>query len=183
MTIDREKPPEFTTILNKSWYFCLPLLANSITQFFNLRGCFVGAEDYPKYNSHIFLLFYKNTSPVFEKKIADLKTKENYILTYEPDDNHIMLIFKPEDYYTQNYKLFRDSRYSKLSPDFKKHIILFHGIKGEKHKLVRALYKHKALREKLMDELGVNFLTEEDELLSLLDPKKEIFTNEIKGGL
>lgn len=186
MTVDttelRKRITDKGEFINKSWYFCLPFLADSSSDFINLRGCFVGAEDYPELDSHIFCLFLDDGSPEFKYFLAELEVTNDLEITYKPDDKHVMMVFKPHPSQMEDYHRFWKGEYSYISVQYKQQIILFHGIKGSRHKLVRALFKQESLRLELMEELDCD-IPKGAELLSVPEASTEIFSERILAEL
>ena len=165
-------------IENKTFWFIFPMLGTSITEFINFRGCFIGSTDYPHYDSHIFLLIKWDSDLEARDFEYKLKNKDNYIANYQPDKFHTMYIFHVPKEYLEEYDSVLNGKYSKLSINYKKHIIKFHNIKGL-HQLPQILYKDPRLRKDLEERLGIS-IPEENELSSIFDIAKEIYTEDMK---
>lgn len=160
---------------NKSILFFLPMLGEFLKEFSNLRGVYIATEEYPELINHIFLLFVNSNSPEFKENLSRLKSYANFHRSYKPDKFHTMLIFTPPTELQKDYELLKQSKYSKISEQYKRHIFKFHNIRnGINPKLSKffndlhaVLYKSPELKEHLMETLGVT-ISDEQELASVL---------------
>lgn len=107
------------------------------------------------------------------------KTYPNFIRDYVIDQNLIVLVFKIKDKWTGTLKAFKDSKYSEMSKEFAelhKKLDLSTG-KVYMSKEYYVIHRHKDLRQKMEEDLGVK-IEESWELLDPLDLDKEIFDYE-----
>lgn len=168
---------------NKSIFFFLPMLGNFYHEFKNLRGVFIGAEELPELQNHIFLLFVNSNSPEFKENLSRLKSYANFYKSYKPDKFHTMLIFTPTTELKNDYDLLKQSKYSKISQKYKEHIFKFYNLRNGTsssnpklyNDIYSVLYKTENLRNFLMEKLGTH-IPEENELASALRMEKsELF--------
>lgn len=169
------------TIMNKSYAFFLPMLGEFIYEFINLRGVFIWNEEFPEYDSHIFLLFRNSQNKEYQENLKRLKSFSNYVTSYSPDKFHTLLVFLPPIEFTPDYKLLKNSKYSRISDFYKRHVFKFHNItNGNDKKSIQAiLYRQESYRDVLMEKLDV-YIPEDQELASILNPEKETYLNEMK---
>lgn len=169
---------------NKSLFFCLPMLGDNIRSFMNLRGCFIGDEDYPQFNNNIFILYRRDISEEYKTYIEFAKLSPYHRHSYQPDDFHDMLVYDIPINNVLDYSKFRQSKYSELSHKYKQHIIRFFNLTkmnsdGSLNKIVAILYKDPAYRKQREEELLVT-IPEDLELGSLLDPQLEMYDDSMK---
>lgn len=168
---------------NKSYWYILPMLGNSYKQFkSSLRGCFIRAEEFPELTSHIFLLFEKSDSLSYSYFKDELKEFVNFYKEYQPDNFYEMLVFDVPISLLPDYDSFMDGKYSKVSEEYKRHLLKFHKedlTENALNNIVGILWRGKKYRASLEDKLGVE-LTPDQELASIIDMKKETYTEDMK---
>lgn len=168
-------------IPNKSWTYALPMLGKHKEEFShkqlfpltNFRGCFLQDENCPELNTSIFLLYRFSSSDIYLRYEERLLSHKNFNLMYEPDKYHTMYVFDVADKYLDDYGLLMDSKYSKMSPTYKAHVLKFHNLtkKGQVHGV---LYKTEERFQKLERDLNIS-IPREQEASSILDMNKESF--------
>lgn len=168
--------------INKSYTYVYPMIEDVINYEKDLLGCYIGDENKPKYNSHIFLRykFDGNLSSAymkFEEEIQELPLLEDFYDIMDGEDNNtVMFVFKVPEKYIEDYNYFRDSRYSLMSPSYKKKVIDYHSNKNPANRpiLEGVLYKTKEYKEKLEDKIGEK-LPPKSEFSSKWSRSKEYF--------
>ena len=165
----------------KSYSYILPMLHDvyrmkmSLSQLSNV---YIEDEEYPFLNSHIFLLYEFTADTWFLDFEEDVKESENWELTKDKDKFHVMMVFKVPEKYKEDYKMFKDSKYSKMSSEYKEIIKQFHGLHKD-HPIVDVLYKNERAFNNLESKLNVK-IPRTQEASSLLDIKGETYLNSMK---
>lgn len=174
---------------NKTASYLLPLVGESVDQFYgplrplsNFVNAFCGAEEYPQYNRHVFLLYRYNDSELFKRLENRIKERENFVECYDPDALHVMYILEIPDVYLQALEKFRLGKYSEISEQAKQHILRFHKVNltsTPEHPIYGTLYKQEfqflAMEKKYEIEIP-----RDQEVSSKPDFRKEIYLNEYK---
>lgn len=165
---------------NKSLTYLLPLLASEVNiDFYHLlMNCYIKfnipiAIDYP-----IGLLFNLEESKDFEIYNNYLINHSLYHISYIILPNSKLYIFKFPDKYINDYKLFKEGKYSKLSAEAKKTILIYSAETYKYAPLIEditgVLWKHKSRKLKLETSLGIH-LPDEAELTSKINENDETF--------
>lgn len=173
MTLEDEKT---TVMINKSKSYLLPLLDKyiDIEFLYDLENTFINIEGHIECMG---LLYKKNINPSVVKYFNKLRNNSLYrkeiVLT-----NYVLFIFEFPDQFLKEYKNFHLGRYSKFSIDAKKIITRFLSNNYQYPELiedmVQILYKNKARKEKLEEQLGIK-LSDDAELTSVIDEEEETF--------
>lgn len=164
----------------KSYTYVLPMLAPYVKlNKDSLVNAYIGDEDFPEYDNHIFLLYKFKGNIKFLKYEAYLTENNLFVKTYDPDKTHVMYVFKVPSFYKVEYVLYKKGKYSEFSYDFKVAIFEFHSIFDHEHRVAKVLFKHPDLKEELEDRIDVE-LPEGAEVSSLPDLDIEIYTREMK---
>lgn len=162
-------------LLNKSYTYILPMLANYIgIKKRNLVNTFIGDRDYPKYDNNIFLLYKFSGAKEFLLYEDFLKSTDLFVDSYDPDNHHVMFVFKVPSFYQSDYDLFKQGKYSEMNYDYKVVIFGFHNIIDHEHRVAKVLFKHPDLREELEERIGVE-IPENMEVSSIPDMNLEIY--------
>ena len=161
----------------KSSIFILPMLGgNRHLYFWNrlLLNCFIATED----NKECIALLYKwSSSPLFLKFEKALSKFRSFKKRYDPTPNCVMFIFDIPKPQKRNYKKFLRGQYSKLSSNYKIHLLEFHD-KDMNDTLGQVLFKTEKRRQSLEAKLDVS-LPEDSELLSIINVEDETYNPEI----
>ena len=161
----------------KASTFLLPMLYGSRVTFFwdkLFMNCFIATET----DSYCIALLYRwSGDPRFIEFEKTLSEFPNFRKTYDPDTQTVMFIFDIPHKHEDNYRTLLSGGYSKLSPDYKKDILLFHGLTPQSE-IGQILYKDEKRRQRLSFKLGVQ-LNKDAELLSIIDYEQETFNSEI----
>jgi hypothetical protein len=174
-------------ISNKSRTYCLPLLSKDMDIEFD----YLLINTYLKFNKDIgdisypIGLFYNLEDTNSFNEYNDYLTHNNlYYTSFLIDNNKKLYIFNFPEKFINEYKLFKEGRYSKFSSEAKSLIISYSAEKYKYPPLIEditgVLWKHKTRRERLEKDLGVN-LPEDSELASKIVYERETFNFDING--
>ena len=167
-------------MLTKSYTYVLPMLHPYIqVNKDRLVNAFIGDEDLPEYDNHIFLLYKFSGSKQFLAYENRLESSDLFVKSYDPDKNHVMFIFNIPSFYKQDYKLYKQGKYSEMSYDYKVVIFEFHSIYDHEHKVAKVLFKHPDLKEELEDRIDAA-LPKGAEVSSVPDLGTEIYVSSMK---
>jgi hypothetical protein len=106
---------------NKSFSYVLPMLGGTFLEYQDLKGCYIFHDDYPELKDNIFLWVEKKSENLIER----LTKHPEFIHFDNIDDENNLLYFNVPVKYLEDFKMFKDSKYSKLSNDYKKDIVTF----------------------------------------------------------
>ena len=167
-------------MLTKSYTYVLPMLH----PYVNIRkdrlvNAFIGDEDYPEYDNHIFLLYKFSGSKAFLTYEGELEGHELFVKSYDPDKSHVMFVFKVPSFYKNDYGLYKKGKYSEMAYDYKVLIFEFHSIYDHEHKVAKVLFKHPDLKEELEDRIDVE-LPKGAEVSSIPNLGTEIYVSSMK---
>lgn len=143
--------------VNKSWAYLLPMLEDDIQKFRGLVAVYIGNKFMPELTNHIFVLLRHSENREFLRYEKSLELHKDYHGFYDPDKYHVMFIFNVPKEHQKDYNLFKNSKFSELSEEYKQKIIRFHGYKrkSEGDNVIRAMYKDESLyreREAFINE-------------------------------
>lgn len=155
------------------------MLGYKYTQFVEyLKGCFIGDQSRPDLEGHIFLLTEYESSEEYLRFEQNLTRSRFFVERYDPDNYSVMYVYRVPPEYLEDYRLFKASKYSAFSDEYKRKIIKFWDFLAT-HKYFKVLYKDVTRKEELEEDLGITLLDSE-ELLSAIDLKKEIYNDDFK---
>ena len=166
-------------IFNKTFTYVFPLLED---YFSVLKGdiiaIFIGDDDKPEYDNHIFILLDWDNNFNTVRYEAYLEQNNLFVDKYDPSTDTVMLIFKVPKKYQGIYDLYKEGKYSKFPEKYKEKILRFHNIFTSKHKVYQVLYKDERLYQELEDKLDVR-LNRSVEISSIPDLELEVFNKKI----
>lgn len=167
-------------MLNKSYTYILPMLSAEMKIVkTGLKNTFIGDRDYPEYDNHIFLLYEFSGSREFLEYEDFLENTKLFVAKYDPDDHHVMFVFKVPSFYQVDYDLFREGKYSEFNYDYKVMIFAFHNILDHEHRVAKVLFKHPDLREEWEERTGTD-IPESMEVSSVPDLEREVYNDSMK---
>lgn len=164
------------------------MIGDKLSEFINLSGCFIGYNNYPEFNNNIFLLFSTSESQIFKNFLERLKYKPMFCSKIEVNDYYVLYVFHVPKEYEKNYSYFKDSLYSMMDPNYKKHILKFHNYNkyDEGNSIYKILYRDENLyltKESIINEgLPEKYWTRiprEIEIGNRIKLEEEIFTDEL----
>tara|TARA_X000001382_G_scaffold36121_1_gene23738 strand:+ start:4300 stop:5037 length:738 start_codon:yes stop_codon:yes gene_type:complete len=157
---------------NKSNIFILPMLSGERNLYFyntHLVNVFIGTV---QQKGCIALLYRWSKDPLFLKFEAAVKQFRSYI-DMEDHDEYVLYLFDVPSGQKQNYKKFINGKYSELSTKYKTQLLKFHGMNIDSQ-IGQILFKSEKRKHRLETMLGC-ILSDEAELYSIINPKKELF--------
>ncbi|MAN60941.1 MAG: hypothetical protein CMI60_03235 [Parvibaculum sp.] len=157
---------------NKSNIFILPMLSGERNLYFyntHLVNVFIGTV---QQKECIALLYRWSKDPLFLKFEAAIKQFRSYI-DMEDHDEYVLYLFNIPLGQKQNYKKFINGKYSELNTKYKTQLLKFHGMNIDSQ-IGQILFKSEKRKHRLETMLGC-ILSDEAELYSIIDPKKELF--------
>ena len=168
-----------------STIFLTPLLGGYRTNYlwdrYFINAYFGDFENkiYPDQNV-LILLFRDVGNKIFYDLEKWLIKREDYLGDNKPDKYHIQFLFDLDEY-AEDFKLFVDGQYSKISENTKQRILEFHnfGLKGVTAGL---LYQHPGMRRALLSGLNIDSkdVPEDIELYSKPSLEVEMYRSELK---
>lgn len=150
----RNKSVEERRVINRSLSYVLPMLDWWSKDFLineQFVGCFIGDVSCPDLDNNIFVLYRFSGNRSYLNFETVLRESEYYENSYEPDKYHTMFIFKVPAHHQINYELFKESRYSKLSEEYKQRMLDFY---DRSESLEAVLYKHESKYQEWEEELN-----------------------------
>lgn len=170
-------------IINKSFTYIYPMVKDIVNYENNLLNCYIKDLNKPEYNNHIFLRYKFDGSinglySKFEEKIKDCELLETFYDVPIEEGHSIMFVFKIPEGSQADYDNFIKSKYSKLSDNYKKEIIGYHGRENAKNAelLEGILYQKEERRKQLELDLKLKIpLPVDAELSGLWEEQNEYF--------
>lgn len=163
---------------NRSYTYLMPMLGMSFNQFKNVVACFIGDESKPVLNEHLFVLHKVDDTKEFSDYCETLCKHPMFVERYQPDNTHLMFVFRISDDFLNDYRKFRDSKYSRMSDDYKRHLKSFFKI-FDTHPVMKILNRDEKFREGLEETLGV-IMDKEAEVASALRMEVEVYRSWMK---
>lgn len=131
---------------NRSFVYALPMLDWWTKDFITnqqFRGCFIGDIWHPDLDNHILLLYKFDGSKWYTTFEQELKESPMYVDSYEPDKNYTLFIFTVPEEYRYEMDMFKSSRFSLFTNNFKKRVVNYHGKERTKN-IVAVMYRHES---------------------------------------
>jgi hypothetical protein len=176
-----EKLDVFTK--TKTCTYILPMLSMELSTFKGqVVNAFLGDNEQPQWDNHIFVLFKFSAKAPFIEYEKTLEGNHLYAGSYDPDDRFVMKVFKVPERFQEDYNKFKDSKFSQISNELKTRIVAFHQLPQD-HPIVDVLYKREAAFQRLEAQLngpGVSEVTlpRHLEASSKLDLFRELYSPE-----
>lgn len=124
---------------SKASWLLLPMMGNdcSYFDFERLVDCYSSYREMREYNKHLFLLYsYGKIENLdtdelqkindFEEKLQKDHNNNKFIDMIDVSTEHSLFIYELNEKYIKDFEIFKSSKYSKLSPEYKEQIIKFH---------------------------------------------------------
>ena len=160
----------------KSSTFLMPMIGGDRSLYF-WESLFVNCHLYLEDDVYHMALVYRFSSdPLFVKFEQTIKQFESFVKILDPDPHYVVFVLKVPKTQTTNFKKFMKGKYSKLSARYKDAIEDFHNF-SPTGTIMQVLHKL-APRKKLLESLLDCELTDDAELLSIIDLEKEILNME-----
>lgn len=162
---------------NCTAYF-LPMLFKELDDIPMYKGTFVGDEEKPELNHHIFILCTFHGS-IDQKAFEDYMSDSDLFVTlYYPDDYTTMFVYDIPPEREEDYNKCMAGKYSKLSDEFKKKIVRFWKL-NEQDKYYQIIYKSPERKAYLEDLYKVK-LDKDAELGTIFSKESDWFSNKFK---
>ena len=176
MLVKKELP---IMVKNKTYTYITPILGKEALNIkYLLRNTFIGDEDYPNYDNHIFLLYKFSGDMTFYRLEKELQYSKYFVESYNPDSFTTMKVFEVPSEYQKEYNMFIKSKYSRFSEKYKKEILEFHSDDMSKV-LSDILYKKEDAYKKLEEELDC-YIPRELEASGKWNVDKEVYNSSMK---
>lgn len=172
---------------NKSQIFILPFLSDTYRDFVGTRlpysqyrNCFIG-DTVKNIENKILLLYKFHADPSFLEFEDELGKHSLFDCKYEVDRMHTMFVFNIPEKYVDDYNKIIKGEYSKISSEFKKRILEFHGMTPSSNTggiLYKSDNKRQELEEKINEGIPSSRWTRipsDAELLDCFDLQIEMF--------
>jgi hypothetical protein len=171
----------------KTYTYMLPLLGMSVSPYKgDIVNAFLGDEEFPEYQDHIFVLFRYNGDRDFVKFEAQVEDDPYFEASYDPEKKYVMKVFKMPPQHADEFATFKVSKYSQLSLETKTRIMAFHHLPQE-HPIMDVLHKREAAFQRLEAELNkypdVSKITigRNLEASGVIDLAKEVYNSNYKS--
>lgn len=160
---------------NKTFSYMLPILGGNFNMYMGLKGCYIAHEDYPEMELNMFLWFKPKEE--IDNIFIDRLKEHKYIKNVEKlKDNNTVLSFDiPEDK-LENYLLFREGKYSRMSNEYKREIVTFWDARNIPN-IIDVLYRKEAAYKRIEDKYDIE-IPRYLEASSALNMAEETFKNE-----
>jgi hypothetical protein len=164
---------------NKAEKYILPMLGNIYSEIIKegyYINTFIG-DSTKNINDKILLLYKFNGNSFYLNFEKTLYNNKDYFESYSPNKYYTMFVFNVPEKHKENYKLFKQGKYSEFSEDYKKHIIKFHNLSNS-DTIVDIIYKREKARLKL--ELDYNIIVPKNqEYESIYNNNFDIFNENL----
>lgn len=121
----------------------------------------------------IRLLFRKGMTDRYQEMDNYLRSSPSFVVAEEPDDYTVMYSYGVPSEFKNDFMLFLDGKYSKMSDVFKAKITKFHALR-KSHEIYGILYKTDARRRRVEEKIGQK-LPQEAELYHCLKNSRETY--------
>lgn len=177
----------------KSTTYLLPMLGRNKSEFIGASfpqnqfvNCFFADKCFPELEGKILLLYRFSGNRDYVKFEENLQSYPTFSHMYEPDKFHTMYVFDVPEKFTNEYKLFKEGKYSLFSREYKHHIKNFFGFPdpdptggGHSNAIMQVLYREEARYQALEKELSIK-IPRSQEASSIPDPDVESYCEEFK---
>ena len=162
---------------NKSYIFLPPMLGIDpvFMQLHLLLNVYLASDDLPDVKNSIFLHYeYQDLDGSFARLENNMKKNLHFRGMYEPDRYTTIFYFQVPLQWFDDYLLFLDSKFSRISEGLKKKILRFYGL-GPQSQVYKVLYRDVERRRELEEQLDVE-LPPDAEVASAVDFRQETYT-------
>lgn len=170
---------------NKTKSYVLPMIINSMSEVksdkpgtpeYQFLNSFIG-DDHYNIEDHILLLYKFSGQPWFIQFEEKLEKHPHFVYKYDPDKYHVMFVFKVPDEYKEDFKKFKEGKYSEFSQSYKDKIGIVH--KSSFSVLKAVLYREESAYKKLENEFGIK-IPRTQEASSLPIREKEYYQSKYR---
>jgi len=160
----------------KSFTYIFPMLKDVVKYRPSVANVFIGDDSYPSLDGNIFVLYKFSASIEFLAYEEYMKNHDLYVTAYDPDEKHLMMVFKVPPKHKEDFKLLTESKYSKVSEKYKQKILTFHAI-SKNHPVADVLYKPEKAFRALEEKLDSRTIPRTQEVSSVLDKQREFYND------
>lgn len=135
------------------------------------KNAYIGDSNKPEYDNHILLLFEYSINERFLNLEQTMRESRHYITDYDPNPETVIFVFSVPEDFQDDYTLFRQGKYSRLSPKLKSMILgdITFGVNYD-------ILTRSAVRRKKMEEMLETTIDPSAELLDPPNPDVEVYT-------
>lgn len=166
----------------KSYSYVLPMLMKAVPGLKGsqqqLRNVFIGDENYPYLDKHIFLLYGFTGERWFLEFEDMIKTTPHHELIEDKDKLHVMMVFKVPEEHLKDYTFFKESKFSKMSLEYKQQLKTFHAL-HDNHPIMDVLHRREKAYESLEEDLNIR-IPRDQEASSVLNMDEECYKNDMR---
>jgi len=162
--------------LTRSTTYILPMLGKKISDFPTDLNCFLGDTNKVELKDKIFLIVKNQSDPWFVANIESLCLKDNFIESYECNNNYTMFVFDVPEEYKSEYFKFKEGKYSLFDDTYKRKVLNFHNL-GTHSTVGKVLYRDITLYKEWEKNLGVD-IPRTQEIGNMPNPKQEYYNEE-----
>lgn len=172
--------------MSKTIQFMLPSLDLTISTIVikAFVNAYIDDKDYEHaFKCPIFLLFKMNNKKDWDIIYNQLINNKNYVLDYncgqKNGEDLIMVVFEVPEMFYRDYHYFKQSRYSKFSPEYKKKFSRYLPFDNKKQESViwQVIHRSDGLKRIIEQDLGLKsgFLDDQDEIWGEINKETEIY--------
>lgn len=158
----------------KSYTYAYPMIVDFIQFKPQIINVFLGDKKHPSIKGNLFVLYKFIGTKDFIKYEESVKTNSLYVTSYDPDKQHVMMVFNIPDKYKLDFFHYKLSQYSKMSDKYKKKILATHNLDNT-HILYHILYKTEHAYSILEQAIG-SPIPRVNEATSILNMDDEVYS-------
>ena len=166
----------------KSYSYILPMLMEVVPGLKGsqrqLRNVFIGDEEYPYLDKHVFLLYGFTGERWFLEYEDMVKESSQYEMIEDKDKIHVMMVFKIPEKHIADFEIYKKSKFSEMSNEYKQQLKSFHSL-HDNHHIMDVLYKREKAYEVLEERLKAK-IPREQEASSILNMDEECYKTDMK---
>jgi hypothetical protein len=165
----------------KSYVFLPPMLDLDpvYMQVHLMLNAYMFCDDVKSDEEYIFLHYeYQDLDGSFARLENNFKQLPEFKGMFDPDKYTTIFYFEVPAEWHDDYMLFKQSRYSRISQKLKNKILRFYAL-GPQSQVYKVLYRDAEKKRQLEEELDV-ILPEDAEVASALEFSNETYTSKIK---
>ena len=171
----------------RAYTYMLPLLGMSVSPYKGeIVNAFLGDEDYPEFNNHIFVLFRYRGDKDFVDFEAKVEKDRLFEFSYDPEKKYVMKVFRMPEEFADDFASFKASKYSHLSLETKTRIMAFHHLPPN-HPIMDVLHRREVAFLRLEAELNNHpdvspiHIDRRQEASGVLDLVREVYNSKYKS--
>jgi hypothetical protein len=165
----------------KSYVFLPPMLDLDpvYMQVHLMLNAYMFCDDVKSDEEYIFLHYeYQDLDGSFARLENNFKQLPEFRGMFDPDKYTTIFYFAVPAQWYDDYTMFKESKYSRISQKFKQKILRFYAL-GPQSQVYKVLYRDAEKKRQLEEELDV-VLPDDAEVASALEFSNETYTSKIK---